>query len=586
MAQGDVYYRMHNYKSALSYESKAYELCLTAGDKTTQIRVLDKLATLYDLTNKIETATEMLDKALALCVDDPSLRFKIIYNYGTHLLRQEKGSEALSYFLETEKNAQAMKHAFPRFLCELYNNIAGCYWFMQELELTRVNLDKSIDYAKKLDNRDFLMQTLLNQTHYLILMKDYDRAQGIIEDAIDYYKQNSFKQQEILANKAMAFLFESKGDYKSALEITRRNEKNYQAQISALRAEMSAESELKIGALNKKYESGLYNYQCFGKKQKAKETCGFIGASASSRKVLESALLAAQHPNANVFIFGESGTGKDVLANIIHYNSIRKDSPFVAINVSALSAGVLESELFGHVKGAFTGAINNTKGYLHKANKGTLFLDEITEMPSELQSKLLRVVETMRFTPVGSNDEVSFDSRIIGTTNRDIYEAIRSNSFRLDLFHRLNTIEIYIPPLRDRKDDIEELLMHYTEFYAQQNKVSIPKISDDFVKLLKRHSFPGNVRELKNLVERLYILCGSEYWTEGDLGSLNVTENPRHKSTKGWGDPEVERIIHALEQAQGKQKDAAKILHLSESTLCRRIVKYNLEAYTLRHRTP
>ncbi|MDD4310318.1 MAG: sigma 54-interacting transcriptional regulator, partial [Candidatus Cloacimonetes bacterium] len=581
---GDVHYRNNNYKKALSNDTKAYELSLITGDKEQQIHLLDRLATLYDLTNKGDAATAMLDKALELCKDVPSKYFKIIYNYGTHNLRLDKAAEALKCFMEAEKATLKLGQLPVRFYCELYSNMAGCYWLMQNPNLTREYLDKALEIVARMDSPDLLIQTKLNQAHFLTLMGDYELSKQNIEEAIEHYTAQQNSSLLIKANQALISLHEKSGDFVAALNASKQNEKNYQLLIADLRAEMSSESESKMGSLNNRYESGSLGFQCMGKPAKTKTGCIFIGDSASSRKVLESALLAAQHPNANVFIYGESGTGKDVLANIIHYNSIRRDSPFVPINVSALSAGVLESELFGHVRGAFTGAINSTKGFLHKSHKGTLFLDEITEMPSELQSKLLRVVETHLFTPVGSSEEIPYDSRIISSTNRNINDAISTNAFRLDLFHRLNTIEIYIPPLRERREDIEELLMHYTEQYAEQNNLSIPRITDAFVRDLQHYSFPGNVRELKNLVERLFILCGYECWTDADLINLNVINHTRISDVKGWGNPEVERIIHALEQSRGKQKDAAKVLKISESTLCRRIAKFNLEAYTLRHR--
>lgn len=578
LAMGDVYYQQGNHKKALKIISKAYDLSLTIGDKPAQIAILDQLATLYALTKRFDAAAKMIEKALEACKSVPAMRFKILYNSGTLKLRQGWGAEALELFLTAESEAHHAGYRLPRFFCELNSNIAGCYWSMNDLEKTREHLAKAISIVESLNNPELLIQTKLNQSHSMILMKDFDQAKQVINDAISFYTNANNLPQLLVANRAMVYLHEYSGDLNAALSAARNNESIYQKVIDSLRAELSSEAEHDIAAIHWKHPVITSNPLA------TNSSFCFVGNSLASRRVLESALLAAQHPNANVFLYGESGTGKDVLANIIHNNSIRRDSPFIAINMAALSTGILESELFGHLRGAFTGATSPKKGLLLKANHGTLFMDEITEIPYDLQAKLLRVVETGRFTPVGSNEEVGYDSRIICTSNRDIYQAIRLNTFRLDLFHRLNTIEIFIPPLRERKEDIDDLLIYYTEVYAHQNKLRIPKISEGFLNILKHYPFPGNVRELKNLVERLFILKGSDSWTESDLIDLNIVQRSSSPNPVTWSNPEVEKIIRALEQAEGKQKDAARILGMSESTLCRRIVKYRLEAYTIRHR--
>jgi len=580
MGYVELHYQQQQYPDALSYLTRAYELSIGFNDVWLQVPLMDKLATLYDLTGAHDTASQILFQAIGLCGNIPQLKFKILFNLGTHQMRLGEMPEALASFLETEGLAGKLGLSHPRFLSELNSNIAGCYWTMKDAQRAKEYLDKAMSGLDKMDNPDLAAYLRLNQVHIMVKMGELERAKGLVEDSIEYYIKNANDQGLLNAHQAMAMIHTCTGDYQAATESLLKKEPCYMRIIGKLQAAVNTESKEALNALNKQQEGGNADRRRI--KYHGRET-GFVGSSASCRKVLDSALLAAQHPKTNVFIFGESGTGKDFLANIIHANSIRRDSPFVAVNISSLSSGVLESELFGHVKGAFTGAINNTKGFFCKSNKGTLFLDEITEIPVEFQAKLLRIVETHKYCPVGSNTELTFDSRIICSTNRDIYAAINSNIFRLDLFHRLNTIEIYIPPLRDRKEDIEEILMYYVESYTRQNNIGIPRISDDFVRALSRYSFPGNVRELKNLVERLFILCGSKPWTENELVNLRMINKHKINEIKSWDNPEVERIINALQQCEGKQKDAAKLLGISESTLCRRIEKYNLETYTQRH---
>jgi transcriptional regulator with PAS, ATPase and Fis domain len=306
---------------------------------------------------------------------------------------------------------------------------------------------------------------------------------------------------------------------------------------------------------------------------------GFVGKSTAYQEVLNSALLAAQHPNTNVMIVGESGTGKEVIARIIHNNSVRRNYNFVSVNVAALSASLIESELFGHTRGAFTGANVQTKGFFLQADKGSIFLDEITEMPYELQSKLLRVIETRKVVSVGSSIETSYDSRIICATNQSLREQMFQNKFRLDLYHRLNTIEIVIPPLRDRQEDIEPILQHYIDKYALELKKPKPFIDKSILNLMQQYAFPGNVRELKNIVERMFILGNSLQWNAALLCKINpFIENP--KAIDQIQIDEEELILKALIKAKGKQKDAALALGISEATIHRRITKYNLQQYT------
>lgn len=314
-------------------------------------------------------------------------------------------------------------------------------------------------------------------------------------------------------------------------------------------------------------------------------TSDFIGKSEAHRKVLEAALMAAQHPYATVLILGESGTGKDVIARIIHFNSARKNAALVSVNMAAISPSLMESEFFGHKKGSFTSAVSDNKGHFLEANNGTLFLDEISEMPFNMQAKLLRVLESRKLTPVGSSKEIAFDTRVISSTNRNILQMITNDLFRLDLFHRLNTIEIHIPPLRERPEDIEPLILHYSEKIARELKLPVPKIESSFIRRLQDYRFPGNVRELKNIIERLLIMQSEAVWdskTLAKLPSLNLGHKPEPGKDIKLRQAMLEKdeIIEALQKCQGKQKDAARLLGVSESTLTRRISAYKLEIYT------
>lgn len=304
----------------------------------------------------------------------------------------------------------------------------------------------------------------------------------------------------------------------------------------------------------------------------------FIGESRQIRQVLEVANTASKYANTNVLITGESGTGKEIIARIIHFASEQHNFPFCAVNSSAVTDSLLESEFFGHVKGSFTGAINEKKGYFEIANGGTLFLDEIADMPFNLQAKLLRAIEEKKIKRVGGTDEIQVDFRIIAATNHNVEELIASKQFRLDLFHRLNTLTINIPPLRERPEDIEPLLRYFVNYFAIRLKKSTPKISAPLVELLKGYDFPGNVRELRNMVERAMIFCNTQTLSPIDF---QLTNRKTGKAPTGivlnLEEQEQNLILQALNECGYNQMLAAKLLGISRDSLIRRMKKFNIK---------
>jgi DNA-binding NtrC family response regulator len=304
----------------------------------------------------------------------------------------------------------------------------------------------------------------------------------------------------------------------------------------------------------------------------------FIGLSSKILKVFEQALTAANYPEANVLITGESGTGKENIARIIHYSSLRKDHLFCAVNSSAITESLLESEFFGHKKGSFTGAINDKMGFFEVCHQGTLFLDEIADMPFNLQAKILRATEEKVITRVGDTKPIHTDFRIVSATNHDIEERVMEKKFRLDLLHRLNTLHIHIPPLRERPEDIEPLLIHYVSYYATKfNKPTI-KIDNEIFAALSTYSFPGNVRELKNMAERAIILCKSNRLGLDDFPVKQQTSepNPVKDDLTALKLVEINMIRNVLKTCNYNQTAAAEILDISRNALIRKMEKYNI----------
>jgi DNA-binding NtrC family response regulator len=306
----------------------------------------------------------------------------------------------------------------------------------------------------------------------------------------------------------------------------------------------------------------------------------FIGTSPIIKKVVEMAMKVARDKDASVLITGENGTGKEIIARIIHYASDRRKSVFVPVNSTAIPDTLIESEFFGHKKGAFTDAKEDKKGFFEMANGGTLFLDEIADMPYSLQAKLLRAMEERKITRLGSAIEIAVDIRIISATNKNIEKLIEEERFRLDLFHRINTFIINIPPLRERPEDIEPLLRHFVNNLCNKKKLQVPEIDKNLIALLKRYAFPGNVRELRNMVERALILSDGEILTQDDFAinfgePKEVAATPARQSFS-LDENEKSLIEAALRETGGNQIKAGDLLGISRDAIKHRIKKHGI----------
>jgi len=314
----------------------------------------------------------------------------------------------------------------------------------------------------------------------------------------------------------------------------------------------------------------------------------FIGKSKPIRDVFEMIRKVAPS-NATVLIEGESGTGKELVAKSIHFNSPRRNKPFIAVNCSALAESLLESELFGHEKGAFTGAVARKKGRFELADSGTLFLDEIGELSQNLQVKLLRVLQEKTFELVGGIRPITADIRVIAATNKILKEEMISGRFREDLFYRLNVVRIVLPPLKQRKEDIRLLVNHFIEKFAPERKVDVPVkgVDQEVDRLFFDYSWPGNVRELENLIEQVMILCPNDTIRVSDLPMdfIDNAQNALHlegiPSDATLYDTlatiEKAMIERALKMADNVQAHAAAMLGIGKSGLNQKIKKYNLD---------
>jgi DNA-binding NtrC family response regulator len=300
-----------------------------------------------------------------------------------------------------------------------------------------------------------------------------------------------------------------------------------------------------------------------------------IGHSKLVREAIELAKKVSA-TDTTTLLLGETGTGKEVFAQAIHYNGARKNKNFVAVNCSSFSPNLLESELFGHKAGAFTGAIKDKKGLFEEADGGTLFLDEIGEMHIDLQAKLLRVLETGEFIKVGDTKSQKVNVRIIAATNRKLEEEIEKGSFRSDLFYRLSIFTILLPSLNERADDILLLAEHYLKEFSAKANSPVTHIDNEFIKLLKNHSWKGNIRELKNLIERAVIIADGDTLTP-DLLPFNFSNEPQsHSSSLDLATVEKKHIVNVLRYTKGNKTETAKLLGIGLTTLYRKIDEYHL----------
>ncbi|MBI5590615.1 MAG: sigma-54-dependent Fis family transcriptional regulator [Deltaproteobacteria bacterium] len=322
------------------------------------------------------------------------------------------------------------------------------------------------------------------------------------------------------------------------------------------------------------------------------QPCSFMGMIGQSERMQRIFRLVEKvaDSDSTIIIQGETGTGKGLIAKAIHENSYRKDKPFVQINCGAIPENLLESELFGHVKGAFTGAVAAKPGKFEIANGGTIFLDEIGDMSHDLQVKLLKVLEDSEFERVGGCQTIKTDVRIIAATHRDLEAAVENGTFREDLYYRLVVIPLTLPPLRDRKSDIPLLISHFLNQLNQKKRTQVTGISEKTMELMIAHSWPGNVRELKNMMERLVVLTQEGEIYPRDL-PLKLRTAPADTSaisdvevsdqgiclSTAVSDFEKSLISQSMKIANGVKKNAAKLLNIKRTTLIEKIKRHNLE---------
>lgn len=350
------------------------------------------------------------------------------------------------------------------------------------------------------------------------------------------------------------------------------------------------EKPVEIEKINITIENALAKYRLEREKQsllqQAKEKYQMVGVSPAMREIF-SLIESAAASDSKVLISGESGTGKELVARAIHLRSKRAAGPFITVNCAAIPEDLIESELFGHEKGAFTGATERKIGQFELAHKGTLFLDEITDMSWRLQAKILRAIETEEIQRIGGRELTKVDTRIIAASNRDIREAVKEKIFREDLYYRLSVIKIHIPPLRERKEDIPVLVDHFLKLFCEERKRPLIRFHSSAMEALLNYSWPGNVRELRNLIEKIVVLCPADVVSR-EMVEISLKETsldnqsffiPESKTTLSEARDKIERevILSKLLAYHWNYEKVARDLDISRATLFNKLRKYGLK---------
>jgi DNA-binding NtrC family response regulator len=371
------------------------------------------------------------------------------------------------------------------------------------------------------------------------------------------------------------------GDMQSVIEAMRLGATDYfQKPFRLLEINNAIERTKRFIQLHHKIKDFESSISLLSKELQDKIGHRLLGKSPELKNIVDLMTKVAKSHDTSVLITGESGTGKELVARGIHYLSKRNKSYFHSVNCSAIPETLFESEFFGHKKGSFTGAIEDKPGWFEISNKGTLFMDEISDMPTNQQAKLLRILEEKSVSKIGSRVSIDVDVRVVAASNRNLEEMSETNKFRLDLYHRLSSFIIHIPPLRERKEDIPLLLNHFIKEYSNKMAQPITYVDSRIEQELINYNFPGNIRELKNMVERALIICDG-----AELKHKHFTINPKNMSEKKFEIHEknldleqTERmlILKALEKTNNNKSKAAALLNISWQSLDRRLKKYKL----------
>lgn len=534
---GIIHGQMQQYQQSISMFESAVELKKKHCSNSSLVSALINLGATYSNLD-IDKAADYYLKAMALLDDKSPTYYKVVLLNNLGGCLEDKGNleDALKYYLEALKYIEGI--GAYHYQAPVYKHIGTIYYKQGRFEEALSMIDKGMSIAEKIDAKAEVKD-------FYLALSDIYSAKNEFQEALNYRIKYDAIKDEIFQQ-----------DIGKQMSSLQKKFQNTSQNVTSLRQEKSLiTSELK----------------------KVMNT-GFVGVSNGIREVQKLALEASFYKDAKVLITGESGVGKEIVARYIHYSDTMNTGRFVDVNCCSIPDTMVESEFFGYVKGAFTGALHTKEGYFVEANQGTLFLDEIGDMPSILQAKLLRVLETKQVKRLGTNKNTEVGFRLISATNKDLSCLIRDNRFRADLLYRINTIHINIPPLRERKEDIEPILEYYLCEYARKMNKTIPTYGADVINCLNDYSFPGNVRELRNMIEKAMIFIKGDRLVKSDFASqmvrdLELSTSPKMEYNLNRKETEQRLILDMLTECNGNQTLAANKLGMPYSTFRRKYLQ-------------
>ncbi|MDI3504102.1 MAG: hypothetical protein PWP64_1038 [Candidatus Cloacimonadota bacterium] len=580
---GSIYTALHKYDLALNYQSAAYDLSAQYQLSLCSLELcMDIVANCANL-HRYEVAENFYELAQRLIAQLrlPIFEVKLNYNYGILKTSEKDYQAAVLFYQKSLAALKASELDLSQIQFDIYNNLATA---LNNLNQGREALQYQLQAEKLIQGKNLgAMQVNLstNIALSMISLKRWDEALDRLKKAAQYYKQHHKLEQEIQVTRALGYYYQVRQDYLRGFAVLNKLDELNQRYITQIQQSQSHLSDQKLKEIMADSKTIRAKYEELLNEISKRQATRFTGKSQAARRVIDSAVYASMHRDASVLIRGESGTGKEMVAQMIHYSSPDKNQPFVLANCAAISASLFEIDFCGAAAGEQTGINKDRKGFFEQAAEGTLFIDDIYDIPLDFQAKLLHAIDTKTYTPLGKDMPRDIKCRIIAATNHDTLQMLEEGKFRLDLLHRLNTLEIFIPPLRERLEDIPQLVEIFARNFARETSKRLPQIRDSFYERLSTYRFPGNVRELKNIVERIFILYYEPVWTAAILDNIDAFKRDKHLRGSliehNIKDLDKQRIIEALQKTDGKQKTAAKLLNMSESTLCRRIKRYKIK---------
>ncbi len=580
-ALGRLKMAIQEYNEAIKYFTETLNLMDNNAEDDNRLAAINNLACCYIGVKNHKKSLEYFNLMPLewLKKNDPQFYYSTLMNMAISEISLGKYKAAEEKLQISSEFAQKNKE--PLLLQNCYTTLGSLYSKSNRLNKAISTYQKLIKIAEENENK----QQLNNFYQYIadVYMKNEQHKQ-----AITYYKKSQkLCIEQHFTRKLIQILLSLSESYSSIEQPAKayktlkkyiETKDKYEEDLKKKENKKSKDSTYEAGRSRQyKFSEGL---SLISKEMSNKIGEQIIGNSAVMDKLIHETFLTSSSSEASILLLGESGTGKDLIAKLIHYASVRHNGPFVAVNSAVFSAGLVQSALFGHRKGAFTGASYDYIGYFEEAHNGTIFFDEISEMPPDIQANLLRILENKVVKRLGDSKTYKTDFRLVSASNKDIYSLIEQNKFRFDLFNRINTVEIHIPPLRDRKEDIPLLIEHFFNVISQRLQKKLPIISQDAINMLCDYDFPGNVRELKNIVERLILFCKNSKIRRDDVFFLNSGHSKEIQSYKlenlNLAGNEQKLIMEAMKRTDNVQVEAAKILGISSYALNRRLKKITI----------